>query len=161
MPTYKLDAWDNDQETFILIGIFATLAPYRMAYLTNKYLDWSLTRSDTDQDVVRNKQVAKFPVYSCVDSVNDATSYLIPNKHWITIDNNASSGLFQSLQENEIKTTFLKEFASVDFIIKIEKEPDDLDIKLILDQLIKIPNVISALQLDSFKIKKTDYLIFK
>lgn len=162
MTTYKLDGWDCDDEPYTLVGIHSTIEPYRMAYMVNKYLDLSFERTEKDQDVTMPNFTVQYPVYKYEDRVQYNTFYLTPNKFWASLNTVTSSGgLFGNEEETEVKTVLLKEYAGVDFIIKIEKDPNYFPLKQLINDLIKIPHVISAYQLDQYAIKQKDYLIFE
>lgn len=162
MATYKLDGWNDEDELYTLIGLHSTMEPYRMAYMVNKYLGCSFYRTDQDQDVTMPDYTVRYPVYKYEDIINYMTFYLAPNKYWATLNTKSSSGgLFDSQEETEIKTVLLKEFAKVDYIIKVEKDPSFFPLKELISNLTKIPQVIAAYQLDELVIKQKDYLIFE
>ncbi|MEP3042468.1 hypothetical protein [Nonlabens ulvanivorans] len=46
-------------------------------------------------------------------------------------------------------------------MIKVEKDPEFFPLKKLINDLTKIPHVISAYQLDEHVIKQKDYLIFE
>ncbi|WOI22582.1 IPExxxVDY family protein [Nonlabens ulvanivorans] len=162
MATYKLDGWDCDDEPYTLVGIHSTIEPYRMAYMVNKYLGLSFKRTDVDQDVTMPNFTVRYPVYKYDDVINYNTYYLTPNKFWANLNTVTSSGgLFESQEQTEVKTVLIKEYARVDFIIKVEKDPEFFPLKKLINELTKIPHVISAYQLDEHVIKQKDYLIFE
>lgn len=162
MATYKLEGWDFDDEPYTLVGIHSTVEPYRMAYMLNKYLGLTFQRTDRDQDITMPEFTVKYPVYKYEDIVNYTTFYLTPNKYWAKLNTVVSSGgLFDNQEETEVKTILLKEFAAVDFIIKVEKEASYFPLKKLINDLIKIPQVITAYELDEHLIKQKDYLIFE
>ncbi|MGJ8683231.1 MAG: IPExxxVDY family protein [Nonlabens sp.] len=162
MATYKLDGWDYEEEPYTLVGIHSTMEPYRMAYMVNKYLGLKFHRTDEDQDVIMPNFTVRYPVYKYEDVINYTTFYLTPNKYWASLNTVVSSGgLFDNQEETEVKTVLLKEFAKVDFIIKVEKEASFFPLKKLINDLTKIPHVITAYQLDEHVIKQQDYLIFE
>jgi len=162
MATYRLDGWDNDDEPYTLIGIHSTIESYRMAYMVNKYLGLSFSRTEIDQDITMPNFTVRYPVYKYEDVVNYNTFYLTPNKFWATLNTVTSSGgLFENQEETEVKTILLKEYAGVDFVIKVEKDAKYFPYKKLINDLTKIPHVISAYQLDQHVIKHKDYLIFE
>jgi len=162
MPSYTLTDWETDDEPYTLIGIHATIEPYRMAYKINKHLKTEFSRMSRDQDVVMPDYVSNYPVYYYTDSIENTTIYLTPNRFTGKLKSLSSSlGLFEDQQVQEIKTVLLKEYQSVDFLLKIEKDEQAFPLKKWLNNLIEIPQVISAYTLDRFKIKNQDYLIFE
>jgi delta 1-pyrroline-5-carboxylate dehydrogenase len=162
MPSYILTDWDTEDEPYTLIGIHASIEPYRMAYKLNKHLKTSFARTVKDQDVTMPSYVSHFPVYKYQDMHENTAVYLTPNKYWGKLKENSSAqGLFSTDQIEEVKTILVKEFATVDFLLKIEKEKAFFPVKKWLHRLNEIPHVISAYELDHLKIKNQDYLIFE
>ena len=162
MPSYSLTDWDTEEEPYTLIGIHASIEPYRMAYKLNKHLKTEFFRTDQDQDVTMPEYVSNYPVYRFTDSLENTTIFLTPNKYVGRFKEVSSSvGLFDAQDVQEIKTILIKEYQTVDFLLKIEKESHTFPVKKWLNNLNEIPHVISAYQLDRFKIKNQDYLIFE
>lgn len=154
MPSYILTDWDADEEPYTLIGIHASIEPYRMAYKLNKHLKTSFTRTVKDQDVTMPTYISHFPVYKYLDTHENTVVYLTPNKYWGKLKvSSSASGLFPTDEADEVKTILVKEFSTVDFLLKIEKENVSFPVKKWLHRLNEIPHVISAYQLDHLKIK--------
>ena len=162
MPSYTLTDWDNDDEPYTLIGIHASIEPYRLAYQINKHLKTEFYRTEKDQDITMPKYVSNYPVFCYKDRFENSTLYLTPNKYQGKLKELSSSlGLFEAQEVQEVKTVLLKEFQTVDFLLKIEKDEQSFPVKKWLHSLNKIPHIISAYQLDRFVIKNQDYLIFE
>jgi hypothetical protein len=154
--------WELEQEPYILMAIHSTIEPYRMAFLINKHLRLSFRRTEVDQDILQQAYTANYPVYKYFDQEQNAAFYLIPNKCWGTSNlETASQGLFNNEESSKVKTLLIKEYGTVDFLLKIEKDEDYFPLKKLLNTLGEIPQVISVYQLDTFKIKQPDYLIFE
>ena len=162
MPSYTLTDWETEIEPYTLLGIHSTIEPYRLAYKINKHLKTQFSRTERDQDVTMPRYVSHYPVYKYVDTYENTTIYLVPNKFTGRLKETSSSlGLFGGTEVDEVKTVLLKEFQTVDFLLKIEKEEEVFPLKKWVNSLIEIPHVISAYQLDRFMIKNQDYLIFE
>ncbi|MEN8816047.1 MAG: IPExxxVDY family protein [Nonlabens sp.] len=162
MAVHKLIDWEVEEEPYILIAIHSTTEPYRMAYMINKYLQVSFSRTNTDQDVLQQAYTANYPVYKYFNKEENAAFYLIPNKFWgISNQENAMTGLFDSTDSKIVKTLLIKEYGTVDFLLKIEKDENHFPLKKLINTLGEIPQIISAYQIDTFKIKQQDYLIFE
>ena len=162
MAIHKLADWELEDEPYILIAIHSTLEPYRMAYLLNKHLLKSLSRCTKDQDIVEPAYTANYPVYKYFDQEQNAPLYLIPNKYWGTATHQPiTSSLFDNNEAVKVKTVLIKEYGTVDFLLKIEKEEDVFPLKKMINSIGEIPQVISVYQIDTFKIKQQDYLIFE
>ncbi len=161
MPAYNLSDWTIEEEPFILVGIHAVVEPYRMAYHINKHLGTRFERFHLDQDITSQDYVSLFPVYNYTDEVQNTAMYLLPNKVWGRHKSmNSSTGLFAAGDDDLIKTTLIKEYSHVDFLMKIEREEAIYPLKQTLQKLKEIPRVISCYQLNPYTIKKQDYLIF-
>ena len=161
MGVHKLLDWDMEEEPFVLIGIHSTTEPYRMAYFINKYLKVCFKRQLKDQDITLQDYIARYPVYHYRDVDQNASLYLIPNHCKAQIKSISSAGLFATNQVDEIKSTLIKEYRTVDYFLKIEKDPEHFPLKKLLSDLNQIPQVISVYQTDTATIKNTYYLIFE
>lgn len=162
MGTHKLQDWDMEDEPFVLIGLHSTVEPYRMAFLINKYVKVSFKRQDFDQDITVQNFVSGYPVFHYRDQDQNASLYLIPNHTKARMKTIASTGgLFAIDQIEEIKTTLIKEYRTVDYFLKIEKDPEQFPLKRMLSKLNEIPHVISVYEVDTSVIKNIDYLIFE
>lgn len=162
MASIKLMDWDMDDEPFVLIGLHSTIEPYRMAYFINKYLKVSFKRLVKDQDVTLKGYEARFPVYHYKDEEENASFYLVPNHCKAQVKSTSSAGgLFQVDHMEQIKTTLIKEYRTVDYFLKIEKDPILFPLRKMLSKLNEIPPVISVYPTDTAVIKNKDYLIFE
>ncbi|AZQ43371.1 IPExxxVDY family protein [Nonlabens ponticola] len=162
MTTYKLADWTIEEDEFILIGIHSTIESYRMAYMINRYLTMNFSREERDQDVNFKDYIASFPVYKFQDQEHHVDHYLVPNMTRASVKAIVSTGsLFDNEQTTEVKTTLIREYRNVDYLLKIEKDPEEYPVKNILNRLIEIPQVISVYQLDTMSIKNADHLIFE
>ncbi|WP_213524057.1 IPExxxVDY family protein [Nonlabens sp.] len=162
MAVHKLTDWELEEEPYVLIAIHATSEPYRMAYLINKHLELGFSRTKIDQDILQQAYTANYPVYKHFDKEQNAPFYLIPNKYWgVSNQEKISLGLFDHEKETQVKTLLIKEYGTVDFLLKIEKDPDFFPVKKLINALGEIPQVISVYAVDTFKIKQQDYLIFE
>lgn len=161
MPTIKFSDW-IEEEDYILLGIHTTVEPYRIAFLINKYLKTQFVRTIQDLDVTKKEYIAHYPVYKFIDPVYQIDYFLVANKYrGLAIKTQSSGGLFQDLQEQEIKVTLIKEFKTVDYFIKIGTQDALFAMKNIVSSLQQIPEVLSAYQVDHNTIKQLDYLIFE
>ena len=162
MAVHKFLDWDMEDEPFVLIGIHSTVEPYRMAFLINKYLKVCFKRDKRDQDVRLENYVAQFPVYHYEDKEQNTKIFLVANHCRAELKATASVGsLFESDPSTTVKSTLVKEYRKVDYLIKIEKDAEHYPIKKMLNKLIEIPQVISVYEIDTMVIKNTDYLIFE
>jgi hypothetical protein len=163
MAVYKFSDWEMEDDPFLLIGIHSTVEPYRIAFLINKFLKISFKRELRDQDVNMEDYIAQYPVFHFQDKENNVSLYLAANHCKAQHIGISSSGgsLFENNEPTEIKTTLIKEYRRVDYLIKIEKDVEHYPLEKMLTELIKIPQVISVYEIDSLSIKNKDYLIFE
>lgn len=162
MGTLRLDLYDDNDETFDLIGLHSTVPLYRLAFFINKYIGLGLKREEKDQDAMVSKIQVNYPVFKYVEPKHNLKMYLVPNKVWTEASTSRSSGsLFETSEPEMIKSVLIKEHVSVDFFIKIEQELSVIPIDKMVDALSKIPAVISSYQVDALQIKQKDYLIFE
>lgn len=162
MAVHKLMDWELDKEPFILIAIHSIVEPYRMAFLINRFLHVNFARTAVDQDIIEPAYTANYPVYKHFDKEHNAPFYLIPNKYWgVSNEESESLSLFDKKDASQVQTVLIKEYGSVDYLLKIEKEEDFFPLKELIHTLGEIPQVLSVYTVDIFKIKQQDYLIFE
>jgi hypothetical protein len=161
MTALKLIDW-GEEENYVLLGVHTTAEPYRLAYLINKYLKMQFFRTGYDHDVTMPDCKAHYPVYKHEDVVYNIDYFLVPNKYYgVLVKTSNSGGLFNDIDEQDIKVTLIKEYKDVDYLIKICTEDPSYSVKEIILSLLTIPQVISAYELDTLVIKHQDYLIFE
>ncbi|WP_124979242.1 IPExxxVDY family protein [Nonlabens xiamenensis] len=161
MAVHKLMNWEMEDEGFLLIAIHSSIEPYRMAYMINKHLGLGFSRMDRDQDIISPTYEAHYPVYAYFDKELNAPYYLVPNKYWGNLKQQGPAiGLFHD-GDHQIKTVLIKEYQTVDYLLKIEREEAFFPLKKTLNSISGIPQVISAYAIDSYTIKQQDYLIFE
>lgn len=161
MLALKLIDWGEDED-YMLLGLHATIEPYRLAYLINKHLKMQFYRTSYDHDVTLPEYKAHYPVYKYEDIVLNINHFLVPNKHYGTpVKTSSSGGLFNDINEQEIKVTLIKEYKDVDYLIKICTDDPGYRVKEMVTSLLTIPQVISAYQVNTLVIKHQDYLIFE
>jgi hypothetical protein len=161
MVIHKLTDWEFEPDPYLLFAIHSYIQPYRMAYLLNKYAHLGFVRTDVDHVVLQSQCCTAYPLYRYIDLEENAPFYLIPNKHWgVSNKHKVSQDLFSDTEENQIKTVLIKEYKTVDFFLKIDKDPESFPIKVFVNQLSVIPQIASVYHIDTYKIKQQDYLIF-
>lgn len=162
MGVVRLDFYDNIDETFDLIALHTTVPFYRLAFYINKYLGLNFHREDKDQDVIVSGTQVNYPVFKHIDPVHNLNLYLVPNKSWAYSKNSNNLGsLFETIEPELIKTILIKEHLNVDFFLKIEQQTAIMSTQDTVNALVDIPAILSAYQIDPFRIKQKDYLIFE
>ncbi len=162
MGLHKIAGWEIEEDPFVLIGIHASVEPYRMAFLINRHLKISFKREARDQDVNMQEYVAQFPVYLYEDVEHNVNLILVANHCKAQHKEVSSSGsLFDNEEPTVVKTTLIKEYRKVDYLIKIEKDAEHYPLEKLLKDIIEIPQVISVYEIDYLSIKHSDNLIFE
>lgn len=161
MPAHKLIDW-GEEEDYMLVAMHTTAAPYRLAYLINKYLKMQFFRTVHDQDVTMPNYIANYPVYKHEDLAQNVHYFLVPNKQIATaLKASDTNDLFSNDIDQELKVTLIKEYSKVDYLLKICTEDAAYKVKELATLLLTIPQVISAYPVDHLIIKQQDYLIFE
>jgi hypothetical protein len=162
MTTFKLELLEDDNDSFALVALHTSLESYRIAYFLNKYLGFSLVRTPEDHHVAWLDHRTSLPVFKHFDEEYNVPVYLTKNKYTAQVTTPRSTGgLFSDTEPDLIKSTLIKEYPKVDYLLKIEQESEWIDVGMLVQQLLQVPEVISAYELDIYKIKQTDYLIFE
>lgn len=162
MANYKLVLDDDIKDDFILIAIHCSVEAYKMAYLINRFVGLKLERRRVDLDFSKKGLEVTFPWFEFEDK-NEYTAYdLLANKcksrsaHTV-----ASGGLFGGGGSEELITEFLlPELKTVDFLLKITSDFEQVPIRKLLNDINEINEVISAYQLQTDDLRSRNNLIF-
>ena len=152
---------DDDYE---LIAIHCSLASYRLAFLLNKNLNLRLFRKKEDVIFSHKNLIASFPLYQFEDHFQYTTYSLFGNKFQTKIENNinVTDGLFTASAEGALITKYLiPELKNVDFFLKIETETSNFSSKDLLQNMLKISQIMTAYALDYAPLKSKNNLIFE
>lgn len=159
MALHKLLVDDFDDDAYKLIAIHCRLEDYRLAYLLNKYLGLSLKRKAEDLDFKYLK--SSYSIFEWDNELEYVRWNLISNVCKKEEDSLYSTGTLFQNSEKVLKTfNLISEYSKVDFFIKISDEIQNVDEKLVLQRLQKIPQIITSYPIDPLKIKSKDHLIF-
>ncbi|MCB4798168.1 IPExxxVDY family protein [Neotamlana laminarinivorans] len=160
MAVHKLildDAFSEAQ--FTLIAIHCNLEDYRLAYLLNKNLSISLIRKPSDLQF--NKGAVSYSIYNWDDENQQVAWHLVSNlcKTEVLQDLDLNS-LFKN-QQKVIKSSYLlPEFKTVNYFLKIDFEFSAAKLKLLVNNILKIPHIATAYGINMNDIKSKDNLIF-
>ncbi|PQJ20039.1 MULTISPECIES: IPExxxVDY family protein [Nonlabens] len=160
MATFKLSDWEEEEDVS-LIGIHSSLPAYRVAYYINKHSEHCFERKQTDHELFTDRIIATFPVYKDYDEKLQTQLYLVANRFKGVLKGVSGTGLFETIDEEEITVTLLKEYHKVDFILKIEQNNMSYPVQKLINDLNKAQAFTSCYLLDYFKLKNKDYLIFE
>jgi len=146
---------------FKLIGINASLEPFKMAFLINKHLNMQFKRTQHDAELIYNKYSIYFALYAYHDTKTDTKFYFIQNKSKYTnIKNEQGLSLFDGQKQIMGKRLIDSKLQS-DYLIKIEDEFDRFKIKKLIIDLNEIPQLISAYEITVDSINSPENLIFE
>jgi hypothetical protein len=144
------------EEDYHLIGIHTTLEDYKLAYLLNKEIKTSFSRSNFNLDFTKNSAKTSYSLYNYTNTEYDFDWFLISNNY---SEENMSLNK-GSLFPSEIKNYLIPEKKNIDFFIKIVGELDSLSIEKITTKIKQIPQVITCYAVDYNTLKSKDFLIF-
>ena len=158
MALHKLLVDDFYDDTYKLIAIHCGLEDYRLAYLLNQSLGLNLRRKSEDLDFEYLK--SSYSIFEWNNSSQYVTWNLVSNVCKKEEDSLYSTGLFQS-EEKVIKTfNLVPEYKTVDYFIKISEEIQNVNDKLILNRLQRIPQIVTSYAVNPSQVKSKDHLIF-
>lgn len=161
MPAHKLVLDEVFEQPYKLIAIHASIEEYRIAFLLNKHLNLKLARLPKDLDLHLGADNMHFAHYLYEDEQNYCTYHMVSNLSMSTAGTGKEEhSLF--LDDNLVtKTSYLlPEFKQVDFLIKIEDEMEIVSEKLLVQQILEIPQVTTAYAIDFDRVKTKKNLIF-
>lgn len=142
-----------------LIAIHCAIEDYRLAFLLNKYLDISLTRKPKDLDF--DMGITKYSVFEYEDEEKRMMWYLVSNICKIETDSKiVEQSLFN--QHHKVIRTYnlIPEYGKVNYFLKIDNEFSNSKEKQIINNLLKIPQIAMAYNVDMSLLKSKEHLIF-
>lgn len=142
-----------------LIAMHCAIEDYRLAYLLNKYLGIALTRKSKDLDF--NKGNTKYAVFEYEDKKKLITWNLVSNICKIETDSKLVQQSLFSTHHKVIKTyNLIPEYGKVNYFLKIDSELNNSKEKQIINNLLKIPQIAMAYNVDMSSLKSKEHLIF-
>ena len=146
---------------FKLIGLNASIEPFKLAFLINKHLNTQFKRAPYDVEMFAKNNIIYFALYSYCDLKTSCNLYFVQNKSkYIDQSPKFVSTLFDD-QEQTIGKYLLNSHKHSDYFIKIEDEFDRFKVKKMILELNDIRQIISAYEISSDDIKTPENLIFK
>ncbi|PKQ45920.1 IPExxxVDY family protein [Confluentibacter flavum] len=160
MAVHKLILDDFFEEApYTLIAIYCAVEDYRLAYLLNSYLKIRLNRKPSDLDYNNGK--SNFSIFEWVDPKYLSTWNLVHNVCKSEVYQKANQQSLFDSEEKITKTFYLiPEYKQVNYFLKIDSEFDDDQGKLIIDTILKIPQISTAYHIDGNQLKSKNNLIF-
>lgn len=159
MLSHKL-ILDDVEESFHLLAIHSSLEEYKMAFLLNMNLQLSLRRASFDVDFNHGEIQALYPLYIFKEEEKYRTYYLFKNKFKGSVKKVVSSGSLFVEEEISTQLTYLiPEYKNVDYFLKIEDDLEEDFIQNLLNNIGKIPKVITTYIVDVDQLKSRNNLI--
>ena len=162
MGTHKLVLDEDFTEDFSLIAIHCSEEPYKVAYILNQFAHLKLRRKKTDLSLTTKTMEMSFPLFGFESNTEYTDGSLVANKYKAAITKtNNSGGLFGDTMNRETVITYLiPELKKVDYFLKIQSDFDNLETKMLVNQINHIKQIISAYQIVPETLKSKDNLIF-
>ncbi|MFV0565752.1 MAG: IPExxxVDY family protein [Flavobacteriaceae bacterium] len=160
MAVHKLMLNDVfDEAPYSLIAIHCNIEDYRLAYLLNKQLGIKLTRRLMDLKFSANQSA--YSVFEWDDAKAFITWNMVANICKVErVQKSAYNSLFNT-EEKITQTTYLiPEHKKINFFLKIEGGLDTLEEQHTINNILKIPRVVTAFSVDADTLKSKDNLIF-
>lgn len=161
MPAHKLVLDEFFEQPYKLLAIHSSVEDYKLAYLLNKHLNLKLARSPKDIDLFAAAGNTFFAHFVFEDEQKYCKYHLLNNvARKEEMSGSGEDSLFFGEQLAVKKSFLLPEFRQVDFLMKIEDELDTTSEKLLLSNILEIPQVSTAYAIDFDNIKTKENLIF-
>jgi len=159
---HKLLLEDDSNDNYSLISIHCSEEPYKLAYMLNKHLSIHLRRKSLDLDFSNKGLDVTFPIFEYKNKLNHSFYNLVANKCYSqSVKVHSSGGLFDDIESEKTITTFLlPELKTVDYILKVQNDYENISIKNLISTISDIEQVISSYKIDNNKIKSKSNLIF-
>lgn len=154
-----LDDFFEEEEKYSVIGIHCSLDDYRLAFVLNTVLDINLKRCRFNLDFAKTK--ASYSIFEYYNTKQQTTYNLVLNTCKIenTVQQNNNDDLFATINTTMVYN-LIPEYKQVNYILKITGDTVYNKQKIIINTLLKVPQIITAYSLNLDKIKHKDHLIF-
>ncbi len=144
-------------DSFVLIAIHCNLEDYRLVYLLNKKLNLKLRRKEKDLDYSE----AKYSIFEWEDSKELITWNVVSN--YCRVEKgfeNYESSLFSN-QSSITKTVHLvPEYKTANYLLKVMNQTVFFNEQEIIDDLLSIPQIVLAYEIETESLKSKTNLIF-
>lgn len=148
-----------EEEHYALIGIHCVIEDYRLVFLINQTLDIKLKRRLVD--VTNPSLNSSYALFEWFDEKQLTTYHLVANTCKVQHNNlqQQSNSLFGEDSSGATNFYLLPEFKKVNYLLKIQTEFHNKE-KIILNNILRIPQVVTAYSIDADALKSKDNLIF-
>lgn len=143
-----------------LIGISASIEPYKIVFLINSNLKTKFKRDKKDIELIYKGYNISFSLFSFTDAKTACKIYFIQNKSKYIDQNSKFANSLFDFETQQIDKHLINSHRQCDYFIKIEDEYDRFKIKKMLHDLNDIPQIISAYEINNSDIKNPKNLIF-
>ena len=158
MALHKLFVDDFDDDDYSLLAIHCTLEDYRIAYLLNQFLSINLIRYEYDLDFEYTS--ASYSIYEWEDCKRQTMWNLVSNICKKEEDSMVSTGSLFNASSKVIKNyNLIPEYKNVNYFLKIENDQNKVNMKSIISEIQKIPQVVTVYDVDVTTLKSKDNLI--
>ncbi len=141
MPKKSIRLDYRPEVDYLLLGIASPENDYRMSWKLNQALGWSLSKTNPLAIHLKKKEVTQeFALFSWLNEDRMIQYHLIANK--------SETG------------TLLEELRTLDYVLKISGEIDDVDVKAIQKKIRELENITTVQVLDPEKLKSKGKLVF-
>ncbi|WP_158597695.1 IPExxxVDY family protein [Aquimarina sp. AD10] len=163
MAIQKLVLDTLEDDTYELIAIHCSLAPYRLAFLLNKYLNLKLFRKKEDINFKYDDLLASFPLYQYDDHFQYSSYTLIGNKFSAQVQQEEpiAKGLFDIPTNTYVIKYLIPELKNVDYFLKIDTETSTFSSSALLTDILTISQVMTAYTVEYPTLKSKNNLIFE
>jgi len=149
------------EEKFKLIGINASIEPYKLAFLINKHLRMSFTRSTEDVEVVHKEQIIYYLLYKYQDPRSTCKLFFVQNKSKYRDQSSKFVNSLFETQDHFASQYLVSSRKQTDYFVKIVDEFDRFKLRKMILELNDIPQIISAYEIPSGDVKSPENLIFE
>lgn len=156
MQIHSLGFDDFSEDEYSLIGIHTALEDFKLAYLLNKNLSTSFSKSREDLNIEDQQTKTSFSIFNYCSKEYDFDWSLIANSS--KKENQQESN--ELLLSSETKTYLIAEMNKVDFFIKISGELEDSFMTDTIEKIKSIDQIITSYIIDKDKLKSKEFLIF-
>jgi hypothetical protein len=159
---HKLVLEDHTNEQDTLLAIHCSEEPYKLAFMLNRALSIQFKRKPLDLEYSNKGLDVTFPIFDYKHRLNHSVFHLVGNKCFSrSAKIHSSGGLFEEVgSEKTITTYLLPEFKTVDYILKIHDDYENVSIRNLITTISDIEQVISVYKIEGDKIKSRTNLIF-
>lgn len=147
--------YENEHE-YTLIGIYATLEDYRLAFYLNMTLNIQLKRQPEDLDIGTDNSLFSLYNYDCKSTFSSWA--LIANKY--VFDANSIKENNYLFKEDYQTAILIQEKKQIDYFLKIDSDFDTQELNEVIKKVNSIKNVITSYNINPQTLKSKDFLIF-